>query len=164
MLVYIVAVLESVFYLLSVPVHLSLTLDGWRVGAGAAAFDPVAALRRARRGLAPAGGAGRDGPGFGRVWPVLRHLRFDSLELTGWVSLGDAAATAIACGGLNGLARCLRGRAGRLRVEVRPEFAEQPRLELRGMACARTGQIMLAIIQNRKGRIHPWKSTRLKAS
>lgn len=151
MLVYIVAVMESLFYLLAVPVHLCLALDGGRVGAGIAAFDPVAALKRSRRRLESSGEDSGEGPGFRQVWAVLRRLRFDSLELTGQVSLGDAAATAMACGGLNGLGRCLRNRARRMRVDVKPDFSDHLQLTLRGMACARTGQIILAVYRIKKG-------------
>lgn len=164
MLVYLIAFGEMLFYLLSVPVNLAVRVKGLRAGTGVAAFDVVAARRRAGRVLRVGNNTDGKKPGFHAVWPVLRRMRFDRVELVGRVSLGDAAATALLCGGLNGLGRSLAGRAERLRVDVRPVFSDELTFELRGMLRARTGQIMLAVLRTMKGRIHPWTSIRLKAS
>ena len=161
MIVYIVAAAQALAYLLSIPVNVALRLDGLRTGSGVSAFDPGAAVRRA---IAALSGDQGKGPAFRRVWPVLRRVRFDRIELTGLVSLGDAAATALMCGALNGLGRSLRGRAQRLCIRVQPDFSDELRLELRGMVSARSGQIMLAAIRAMKGRFHPWTSIRSKAS
>ena len=160
MIVYIVALAEAAFYLLAVPVHLAVRLDGLTAGAGVALFDGRAALRKAGTRREKAGG----GPGLRAVWPVLRRLRFERVELTGRVSLGDAAATALACGLLNGAGRCLAARADALRIEVTPVFSDAPRLELRGMLRARAAQIILAVIRSRKGRILSWTSIPSRAS
>lgn len=161
MIVYIVAAAQALVYLLSIPVNVALRLDGLKSGSGVAAFDRGAAAHRAMAALS--GGQG-GGPAFRRVWPVLRRVRFDRIELTGRVSLGDAAATALLCGALNGLGRSLRGRASRMRIAVQPDFSDELHLELRGMASARSGQIMLAAFQAMKGRFHPWTSIRSRAS
>ena len=161
MIVYIVAAAQALVYLLSIPVNVALRLEGLKSGSGVAVFDRGAAVHRAL--IALSGKQGK-GPSLRRVWPVLRRVRFDRIELTGRVSLGDAAATALFCGALNGLGRSLRGRARLLRVGVQPDFSDELRLELRGMVSARSGQIMLAAIRAMKGRIHPWTSIRSRAS
>lgn len=164
MLVYLIAIVEVLFYMLSVPVNLAVRVQGLRAGTGVAAFDGHAARRRAGRALRAEGESGGRKPGFRAVWLVLRRVRFDRVELVGRVSLGDAAGTALLCGGLNGLGRSLAGRAERLRVDVRPVFSDELCLEFRGMLRARTGQIMLAVLREMKGRINPWTSIRSRAS
>lgn len=162
--IFIIAVIESLFYILAIPVNVAVRLDGLRFGSGVAAFDAVAARHRALAALAGKNRKRRGGQSFSNIWPILRRLRFERVELTGRVSLGDAARTALLCGALNGLGRGLRARADRLRVDVRPDFSDAPRFELRGMVCARTGQIMLAAIRARKGRFFSWTSIPSKAS
>ena len=164
MFVYLVALLQALLYLLSIPVNLAVRVKGLKAGTGLAVFDGIAARRRAARSLSSGNDVEGKGPGFREIWPILRRMRFDRVELVGRVSLGDAAATALLCGGLNGLGRSLAGRAERLRVDVRPVFSDELAFELRGMLRARTGQIMLAVLRTMKGRIHPWTSIRLKAS
>lgn len=155
MLVYLVAALEAFFYLCAVPVGLVVRIEGVRARVGVSLFDAVPV----RRGSASGGG-----PGARRGWAVLRRLRFDDVELTGSVALGDAAATAVACGGLNALGRSLRGRTRRMRVAVKPDFSDRVHVELCGMLRARTGQIILAVLITVKGRIRLWKSIRSRAS
>jgi predicted Zn-dependent peptidase len=78
--------------------------------------------------------------------PLLRlfmRLRFERISVQGRLGLSDAAATALACGGLTALGSALRARSGSVEVDVAPAF-DGPRLELRGMARARIGQIIVA--------------------
>ena len=162
MIVGLVALMEALFYLLAVPVHLAVRLDGLRTGAGLSIFERRAARRRADRKLKTASG-GDIGPNPRRALQVLSRLRIDRAELTGRVALGDAAATALMCGALNGLARASGRRAGRLRVDVRPDFAsEEVSVALSGMIRARTGQIILATLQVWIKEAIPWISTRLR--
>ena len=145
----IVALAEALFYLLCVPVNLALVLEdgaGLKVGAGVSAFAGWRARRRALSDLSGENGHKKSGPEPGRVWAVLRRVRFERLEIYGSVGLGDAAATALLCGALNGMACGLRGRAGRFRADVRPDFSNDFRVALSGMLTARTGQIIRAII------------------
>ena len=80
MIVYIVALAETALYLLAVPVHLAVRLDGLTAGAGVALFDGRAALRRAgakreKRGGGPGllpGGGPKPGPGPGGGGAVTR--------------------------------------------------------------------------------------------
>lgn len=168
MLVYIVAAGEALFYLASVPLcaafYLSLG-DGLRFGSGLGAFERRFALRRARRN----GGAGK-GRGGGRLaWRVLGRLRGMGVSLRGSLGLGDAAATALACGALRALGAAMAARAARVEIDVAPLFdAAEPRLELQGMIRARSGQIIAAAarsgIDELNRRIAKWTDTRLKAS
>lgn len=142
-----IGAIEALFYLSCVPIHVALAVDGLDAGAGVSAFGGARARRRALRDLA--GPPRRGGPGT--LWRTARRVRFDRLELTGTVSLGDAALTAVACGALNGLAGGLRLRAARARVRVRPDFSNDFRLQLRGMLTARAGKIIWAALnQGRK--------------
>lgn len=164
MFISLVAAVQAAIYLCAIPVNLALVFDdrtGLRVGSGVSAFAEYRAVRRARRSLRFPSGNG--GPKARDVWGVLRRMRFERASLTGSVSLGDAALTALACGGIRALAGQLRGRARHLAVDVRPDFsAPEVRWALRGMVQARTGQIMLAVLIFVRGRILSWTSTRLK--
>lgn len=161
----IVAALEALFYLMSIPIHLAVRLNGVRVGSGLSAFDRRGALRRAGAALEAGRRPDQGGPDAGRALKVLGRLSIDRAELTGRVALGDAAATALLCGGITGLARTLAGRVDRLRVDVRPDFgARTAAVELRGMIRARSGQIILATLQVWIEEEFPWISTRLKPS
>ena len=161
------AIVETLLYLLSIPLCAAFTLTtagGVRCGVGVSAFEPRQALRRARayrpvkrrrkRGARPA-------------WPLVRQLRGARIRLRGRLGLGDAAATALACGALRGLAAALGSHAGRVEVDVTPVFAGEVCLELTGMIRLRTGQIMTAIIKNQIDNIHRriarWTSIPLKA-
>ena len=154
MLPMVVAAMEAVFYLLCVPVNLALIVSdraGARVGAGVSAFVRHRARRRALEDLAPKPGHKKTGPEPGRVWAVLRRLRFERVAIAGTVGLGDAAATALFCGALSASACALRSRADHFRADIRPDFSNDLHIELRGMLTARAGQIIMAAIFKRKG-------------
>lgn len=146
---YLVGALEALFYLYWAPVYVALAAEGgggFRFGAGAAAFVRRRARKRAQAALC--GGAGSGGAARPRaVWAVLRRLRFDRVELSGVVSLGDAALTAVGCGLLNGAVCGLKGRADAVRAAVRPDFSNDFHIELRGMLRARAGKIIAAALQ-----------------
>ena len=74
---------------------------------------------------------------------LVMRLRFERVSVKGRLGLSDAAATALACGGLTALGSALRARSGSVEVDVAPAF-DGPRLELRGMVRARIGQIIVA--------------------
>ena len=91
----------------------------------------------------------------------VRHLR-PRARLQGALGLGDAAATALVCGGLAAL-----GAIPGLDVAVAPDFrANRFQADLSGMVCARPGQIIYAAaraaIHYAIGRIRSWKSIPLK--
>lgn len=161
------AILETLFYLLSVPlcaVFALSTADGVRWGVGVSAFALRPALRRAReyRPITRRRKSGTKPP-----WRVIMRLRGARIRLRGRLGLGDAAATALACGALRGLAAALGAHAGRVEVDVTPVFAGDVCLELTGMIRLRTGQIMTAIIKNQIDDIHRriarWTNIPLKA-
>ena len=149
MVVYLVAALEALAYLSAVPVCAAFCLDsenGLRAGAGVGAFGAGGALRRARRAMDRARRRGRARVGLRRGLGFLRRLRPRAFRLRGRVALGDAAATALACGALISLGEALRGRIQSAEVDVVPAFDGEFSLELRGMICATAGQIMVAAI------------------
>ena len=149
MAVYLVAMAEALFYLFSVPGNLALAFDSDRslkVSPGVSAFVRRRARRRAEAGLERP--SGEKGARKARnVWRVVRRLRFERVELSGSVATGDAAATALLCGSLNGLACGLRGRTEALSASVRPDFSNDFQIRLHGMLSARSGQIMMATIR-----------------
>ena len=109
MLVALVAVMESLFYLCSIPVKLSVRLDDFKAGSRLTVFG--ARLNR---------GKGK-GPDAIQVLKVLRRVRFERLEARGRICLGDAAATALLCGGMTALLQCLPARHKRVRLT--PDFS-----------------------------------------
>lgn len=161
-LVNVVAALEALFYLCAIPVNLAVRLEGLRAGAGLSAFEWRAARLRAARDMLRGPGKGRKGPAFRRALQLLGRLRMDRVRLTGRLSLGDAAATALACGAINGLALALSGRVGRVESDVRPDFGSGIFLRLDGMIRARAGQIILAAIRVSIEEAFPWITTPLK--
>ncbi len=171
--VYLVALVDALAYLGAVPVCLAFCAEGGavpRFGVGLAAFDEAAALRRARRDMArPSPRARRRKVGSPLVWRILKNLRPDRFALWGRLGLGDAAATALACGALRALAAALGLRALESEVELAPDFsAGSPRVNVRGMLRARAGQIIIAAARgetaNKKERFIPWTDARSKAS
>jgi len=161
------AILETLFYLLSIPLNAAFALstaDGVRWGVGVSAFDLSPALRRARA-YRPV--KRRRGGGAMPPWRLVWHLRGARIRLRGRLGLGDAASTALACGALRGLASALAARAGRVEVDVTPVFAGEVCLELTGMIRLRAGQIMTAIVKDQIDNIHRriarWTSIPLKA-
>lgn len=167
MLVYLIALLDALFYLCAVPVRAAFfvdTKDGLRFGAGIAAFTARAALRRARRNSGK-----RQKKKAPRLMPLLKRLRGVSFALRGKLNLGDAAATALACGALQALAAALSAHMGRASVDVIPDFgASAPEVALMGMLRLRAGQIIAAAARsgadNVSRRISKWTDTRSKAS
>ena len=163
MLYALVALAEALFYLGAVPLYAALLArSGEGAGVGVAAFDPGAARAMARRRLTSGGKGGRK-PGLGEIWPVLRRTRLRRLTLTGRLGLGDAAATALACGALTALGGALRGMAEEADVRVSPLFGEtEIRVELQGMISATVGNIIAAAAKNGidqiTGRIAQWRS------
>jgi len=155
------ALIEALIYLLAVPLNAAFALStegGLRWGVGISAFDVRAALRRARL-CRP---VRRRRPGRGGALDAWRLLRGARIRLSGRLGLGDAAATALACGAL----RSLNGR--RVTVDVAPDFSSPaPCLELQGMIRLRTGQIMIAMakrqIDSIRRRIDRWTDIPSKA-
>lgn len=157
--VYLIAAAEALFYLCAVPVNLAVRVDGLRSGAGLSAFEGRVAVRRARQALI--GKNGKEGPEPRRVLRVLRRVRLERATVAGRAALGDAAATALFCGGLRALLGALPVK--RLRVDLRPDFsADRFALELSGMFRARSGQIILATLIVLTEEAFSWTSTRLK--
>lgn len=161
------AILETLFYLLSIPLCAAFALttaDGVRWGVGVSAFNLRPALRKARayRPIKKRRRSGTKPP-----WRVVSRLRGAHIRLHGRLGLGDAAATALACGALRGLAAALASHAGRVEVDVTPVFAGDVCLELTGMIRLRAGQIMTAIVKDQIDNIHRriarWTSIPLKA-
>ena len=174
MLYALIALMQTLFYLAAVPLHLAVLIQGApgpRLAAGLAPFSPAAAARRARRALKapPKPKKARHSGGRAALRTLFKARKDAEILLTGQVALGDAAATALACGALNGLGAALRGALPRLRVDVRPDFsASDVRAVFRGMIRLRAGQIMLALFRAEwelvKGRFFPWKGNRSRAS
>ena len=154
------AIIETLVYLAAIPVNGAFVLstsDGLRYGVGVGVFGPRPALRRARRCRPVKKRRGQGGAKYAR-----RLLRGARIRVRGRLGLGDAAATALACGALGALG------GGRVTVDVAPVFSEAaPCLELQGMIRLRTGQIMTAIastqIENIRRRIARWTDIRSKA-
>lgn len=172
MIVYLVAAAQALVYVAAVPLHLAFCLQtrgGLRFGAGVSAFERRFALRSARRRLArrkrrrPKSGKK---PPFGLLMKMLRRLRLEGFTLRGRLNLGDAAATALACGALRSLEAGLHGAVPGVRLRVTPDFSDVPCAELQGMIRARTGQIIYAAarggLDDANGRIAQWINTRLK--
>ena len=162
-MIYLVAALEALFYLCSIPVCAAFRVNTdseQPLRAGVGLFTGASALKRQKM---------KRRAGGGQALRLLRRLKGLSLTLRGSLDLGDAAATALACGALEALLPALGVKAGRITVEVSPRFdGRGPAVALAGMLRARAGQIILAAahsgIDDLNGRIAQWTDIRSKAS
>ena len=146
MILFLLPLLQSLLYLASVPVCVTFCVSGeggLKAGAGAGAFNARRALRRARQAMMKSGPRVKNRVPVKALLRLVMRLRFERVSVKGRLGLSDAAATALACGGLTALGSALRARSGSVEVDVAPAF-DGPRLELRGMARARIGQIIVA--------------------
>ena len=171
MIVPLFALLDALFYLAHVPLCLAFCLewrDGPRAGAGLTVFDPAAARRQARRRMFR--GKARKKRHARRWRTALRILgrAKPRVDVTGRLCLGDAAATALACGGLNALGRALAGPLPGLRLDVAPAFDGGLRASAQGMVTLEAGHIITAAarcgMEQIIGRINTWKSAPSKPS
>ena len=169
--VVIVAILQTLVYLSTVPICAAFSLstrNGLRIGVGVSAFERRFALRRAEADGLPAKGR-RRGRKVGRLlWRSAKRLRGARIRLQGRLDLGDAAATATACGALRAVVAALGSRVGRVEVNVVPLFAGDGLcVELTGMIRLRSGQIISVIAMNGidsiSRRLAKWTDIRLKA-
>ena len=152
-------VIETMIYFSAIPVNGAFclsTANGLRYGVGVSAFGLRGAVRRARQYRAAGKGRRR------LPWDVIRRVRGARFRVSGRLGLGDAAATALACGALRALG------AGGAVVDVTPVFDGNGLcLELQGMIRLRSGQIIRAMamsqLENIRRRIARWTDTRLKA-
>ena len=162
-MVFLVAALEALFYLCSIPVCAAFRVNTeseqpLRAGVGLFAVTPTLTRPKAKR-------QGRERQALRLLW----RLKGLSITLRGSLDLGDAAATALACGALKALLPALGIRARRVSVDISPRFGGSgPRIELKGMIRVRAGQIILAAAHSGmdylSGRIAPWTDIRSKAS
>ena len=75
--------------------------------------------------------------------------------------MGDAAATALLCGGIDALLRTLPVK--RMRVDLRPDYtSDQIAIELDGMLRARSGQIIRATLEVVTEEAFSWTGIRLR--
>ena len=154
MLVYIIAILEALAYVGAVPVWVAFCLStegGLRAGTGVGVFERRFALRKAREASrSPIAKEGRSRKGdLRRTLAVLKRLRNAGIRLRGRLGLGDAAATAVACGALQALGPALAARAGRVDIAVTPDFdSPELHIELQGMIRVRVGQIISAGVRS----------------
>ena len=75
--------------------------------------------------------------------------------------MGDAAATALHCGGIDALLRTLPIK--RMRVDLRPDYtSDQIAIELDGMLRARSGQIIRATLEVVTEEAFSWTGIRLR--
>ena len=148
MIVYLVAAAQALFYAARVPLIFALCL---RTGAepafgfGLGAFRRRGALRRALKKPRP-GQKKRHKDGVHGV-RLLRRLRAGRLTLEGTLCLGDAAATALACGAVCALAELLPADRP-ARVRVTPDFdGDVPRCALSLTAALPLGRLLLALLR-----------------
>ena len=180
MVVYWVAAAELLFYLCAVPLRMAFCLRSEgeiKFGAGIGFFERRFALNQALARLSGEKPAGKffklrwkNIPDAGKlIWGFVKRIQIDQVSLYGRFSMGDAASTALICGGVNALACALRAATPKVSMNIHPEFNHSSvHIELQGMICVRTGQVMFAAILSglnyANGRIAQWISTQLKAS
>lgn len=178
MIVYWVAVIETLLYACAVPLHIAVCLkagQGLKASAGFALFEKRFAESRAAKRLS---GCGRSGRGDGRtripgsirfLLRMLAPLRRSRIRVTGCVSAGDAAGTALFIGGIRAAECTLIPFFPELSFNIVPDFnASISYVDIDGMITLRSGQIIVAALsaalKNTSRRITQWISIRSKVS
>ena len=175
-----IAAAVSLFYFSAVPIHIAVRLhidQSSFFGVGISVFEPRFAIRQSARKRQPSAKTPsalsvfskavslRSGLSFLKT--ILRHVRIESVHLDGSFGSGDAALTALICGGASALG-CAFCAGRKAHLSIRPDFtADMLRAELSGMICVRAGHIMLAALlgafQYGSRRIRKWTSIPSKA-
>ena len=174
MIVYWVALLEFIFYLCAVPLHIAVYFRAGQDLKAAAAFAPFekryaqrrAAVRLTKQNKPRKSGAPKNVRLLLRM--VLR-LRRGRIRIYGRLSTGDAAGTSLLIGGIQAAECSLKPFIPDMRLRITPDFnASRSYAELEGMITLRSGQIILAAVsgavKNTGRRITQWISIRSKAS
>ncbi|MDO4867814.1 MAG: hypothetical protein Q4C10_14885 [Clostridia bacterium] len=148
MIVYLVAALQALYYAARVPLILALCLrTGGEPSFGFAlgAFRRRGALRRAQRSPCSPKKKRRGGGSYGLR--LIRRLRPGRLSLEGTLCLGDAAATALACGAICAAAELFPADRP-ARVRVAPDFdGSAPRCALSLTATLPLGRLLLTLLR-----------------
>ena len=178
----IAAALIFILYLSAVPVKLALkirTSPAPAFGAGIAVFERRFALRQAEKRIS---GEKKHLPWkkfavdaqklrmLRALKYILPRIKIEKLVLTGSISSGDAAGTALICGSVNSIGAALEAIWPEgTQIFLQSDFSGKgSALQFSGMVSLRAGHIILAAligaVEVIKGRISQWKSTRLKIS
>ena len=177
MIVYWVALIEALFYLCAIPLHIAVYFrsgDGLRFSAGLAVFEGEYARRRAFRRLSKEKRPFEDmisgfTPSRARLaLDILPHPRVVSIRVNGSFSAGDAAVTAMLTGGIRALECAFRPLFADMVFRVTPDFnASRSYADLCGMISLRSGQIIYAAlsgaVKNTNRRVTQWINIRSKA-
>jgi len=167
-----VAAAVTLFYLSAIPVHVSFFLRvgvDTRFGLGISIFEPRLAFRRSLKqnaGLKPPKLTEKLHPAdiLSSIRTMLKHLRIERICLDGIFGSGDAAVTALVCGGISSIHCALHGmQKGIVHLNLQPDFsADRLRVDLSGMISLRAGHIMIAAllgaIQYGSRRFKAWTS------
>ena len=170
MLLTAVAALDALFYLSQLPLCVAFRATwrgGLRFGAGVAPVDARAAMARAEKAMAARGKPGGRRSDRRFALRLLRRIPVDAAAVRGRLSLGDAAATALACGSLQRLGQGLRRAVPALECRVEPDFeTDSVSFEARGMFVVRAGHIIAAAaglaLDASVRRMKAWTSARSK--
>ncbi|MBE5773574.1 MAG: DUF2953 domain-containing protein [Clostridiales bacterium] len=176
MIVYWVAALEILAYLVAVPLHLAVflrTQGGMSASAGFSLFEARFARRSAMKKLGRDADAKKPGGNASRktrfILRLARDTRRLSLTVRGSFSTGDAASTALASGLIRASEASFAPFFGKLSLNLTPDFnASSSYADIQGMISLHLGQIIYATvygaIKNTNRRITQWISIRSKAS
>ena len=167
-----VTTLVSLFYLGAVPIRIAVRYrSGTSLGVGVAPFEERFALRHALKPLKlpAAKPKASDFPSILRcIRCLVKHIRLESVSLSGSFGCDDAALTALVCGGVNSIGCIFRTRSKSVFISLRPDFnASSLRADVSGMISVRVGHIilaaLLALLEYSSGRLKTWTSTPSKA-
>ena len=177
MIVYWVALLETLVYLCAIPLHVAVffhTENGIKVSAGFSLFEKRFAQKRAYRRLTK---DNSKHPKDAHAFPyharllirILLRLRYGRIYVHGSFSTGDAAHTALIMGSINAIEYALRPFIPHMYLNISPNFnASISYARFDGMISLRSGQIILAAIsgamKNTGRRIAKWINIPSKAS
>ena len=163
----------SLFYLGAIPICFAFHWhSGTGFGYGISVFEGRFARKQSLRPRPKKQAKPKPRPKIKDVLPALKYLlkHLEFFHLDGTLGVGDAAATALLCGGVQSVGYVLEGVSNRrVHIALTPDFsADRIQADLSGMISLRAGHIMLAallgVYEYASGRISQWISTPSKVS
>lgn len=148
---YAAAVVMAGIYLYNLPLTIALIWRRGGFGIGVGAFGGRGAVRRAMGRVGKGGGFDvRKARWALRILAkMLRRMQLEHFSARLRVGTGDAAKTALLCGGISAAAHALRGAAESGRVDVRADFSgEAFEGEVRAVARLGLGRLVRSLAES----------------
>lgn len=120
---YLAAAVMTCIYVYNLPLMIALVWCEQGYGVSLGMLSPRYALKTARRKIGKGRRPGRKRRSAGKALKLIPHLQIEYFSARLLIGTGDAAATALLCGGVRSLAGVLAGASKQAATDIRPEFS-----------------------------------------